>query len=515
VANGLVMRTRFDALGAAETYSPADELINRRRRTIGLFLSPVVFAAVLAVPLSSISPGAHRLAAICALVGTLWVSEALPMPVTALLGPTLAVGLGVSPAGRALAPFADPIVLLFLGSFALAEAACVHGLDRRIVLSALASRTAGKSPIRLLAVYAGITAALSMWISNTATTALVFPIGLAVVAHLARIAPPRDQGVRRFAVAMMLVTSFGASIGGIATPVGTSANLVGISMLERIAGVRISFLAWMIMGVTVASLLLVFLVLRFAFSGIRQPRAMRSAVPLVEEEFRRLGPLSVGQRNVLLAAAVTWTLWLAPGALALLGLDRTGLGRAYCEAVPESVGAVIGIVLLFILPVNWRTREFTLTWTEASRLDWGAILTYVGGLTLGELAFSTGLAPAVAKDLLAWMPFHTTFALTVVFTAGPMLLSEIMSNTSSAVMVVPLAIAVAQAAGVSPVEPAIGATMGASMGFLLPVATAPSAIVYSSGYVPVGTMMKHGLVLDLVALAVIVPVVLVFGRLVA
>jgi solute carrier family 13 (sodium-dependent dicarboxylate transporter), member 2/3/5 len=508
------MRTRFDALGAAETYSPADELINRRRRTVGLFLSPVVFAAVLALPMPSISPGAHRLAAIFALVGTFWVSEALPMPITALLGPVLAVGLGVSPAGRALAPFADPIVLLFLGSFVLAEAACVHGLDRRIVLSVLANGTAGKSPVRLLAVYAGVTAVLSMGISNTATTTLVFPIGLAVVAHFARIGPPRDPAVRRFAVAMMLVTSFGASIGGIASPVGTSANLVGISMLERIAGIRISFLAWMIMGVTVATLLLVYLVTRFAFSGIGQPRTSRPVVPLVEEEFRRLGPLSVGQRNVLCAAAVTWTLWLVPGALALVGLDKTGLGGAYCQAVPESVAAVVGIVLLFVLPVNWRTREFTLTWTEASRLDWGAILTYVGGLTLGELAFSTGLAPALAKDILAWIPLRTTFALTVVFTAAPMLLSEIMSNTSSAVMVVPVAIAVAQAAGVSPVEPAVGATMGASMGFLLPVATAPSAIVYSSGYVPVGTMVKHGLVLDLVALGVIVTVVLIFGRLV-
>jgi sodium-dependent dicarboxylate transporter 2/3/5 len=172
---------------------------------------------------------------------------------------------------------------------------------------------------------------------------------------------------------------------------------------------------------------------------------------------------------------------------------------------------MIGAILLFVLPTNWRARRFTLTWEEAAHIDWGIVLLFGGGLAIGELAFSTGLAEAMGRGITSWLPAKSAFALTVLFTAVAILMSEAASNTASANMIVPVAIAVAQAAGVDPLQPALGATLGASMGFMMPISTPPNAIVYSSGYVPIGAMMKHGIVLDVVGFFVIVFLVSVFG----
>ena len=178
------------------------------------------------------------------------------------------------------------------------------------------------------------------------------------------------------------------------------------------------------------------------------------------------------------------------------------------------VPAMIGAILLFLLPVNWRQRRFTLAWDDAARIDWGIILLFGGGLAMGELAFSTGLAETMGREISAWLPVQTTLSLTVLFTAVAIVMSETASNTASANMIVPVAIAVAKAAGVSPLEPALGATLGASMGFMMPISTPPNAIVYSSGYVPITAMMKHGVALDAAGFLVIVLIVTAFGRVV-
>ena len=194
------MQTFNQAIEAVESYSPAEERFNRRRRTAGLWFSPAVLVVLLALPLPLPVAG-HRMAAIMGLVVVLWMTEALPMAVTAMLGPMLAVIFGVADARSALAPFADPIIFLFIGSFILAEAMFVHGVDRRIAFTALSSPFVGSSAIRVLVVYAAVATVLSMWISNTATTAMMFPIGLSIVNHLMRVAP-RDEASRHAGAAV-------------------------------------------------------------------------------------------------------------------------------------------------------------------------------------------------------------------------------------------------------------------------------------------------------------------------
>jgi sodium-dependent dicarboxylate transporter 2/3/5 len=503
------MRRVHEALGSIEVYSPAEERFNRRRRTIGLFTGPLLLLVILASPLPLSAP-AHRLAGILALMVVLWMTEALPLAVTALIGPVLAIVLQVTPARTALAPFADPIIFLFIGSFMLAEAMFVHGLDRRIAFGALSSKAVGGSPTRIFVVYGAVAAGLSMWISNTATTAMMFPIGLSIVAHLTH-GKEADAGSREFAGAMMLIAAFGASIGGIGTPIGTPPNLIGLGMLSRIAGIEIGFFNWMLLGVPTVILLFGFLVGYFYLRVLRGLSLGTDRADRIKDELRRLGPLSAGQRNVLIAFAVTVVLWLTPGVLAIAGAGDTRFAQAYARAVPESVAAMVGAILLFLLPVSWRARRFTLTWEEAVRIDWGIILLFGGGLAMGELAFSTGLAAAMGHGITSWLPVHSAFSLTVLFTAVAIVMSEAASNTAAANMVVPIAIAVAQAAGVDPIQPALGATLGASMGFMMPISTPPNAIVYSSGYVPITAMMRHGVALDVAGFVVIVVLVGVLG----
>ena len=500
------MRTFHEALDAVEVYSPAEEQFNRRRRTAGLVLGPLTFIAMLAAPLP-LTTSPHRMAAILAMVVVLWITEAIPITVTALLGPVLAVVFGVAPARAALAPFADPIIFLFIGSFILAEAMFVHGLDRRIAFSALSWRLVGSSATRILIVYGAVGTTLSMWISNTATTAMLFPIGLSIVAHLQR----TSGGTRRFALAMMLITSFGPSVGGMATPVGTPPNLIGIGMLERITAARITFFQWMAIGLPAVLLVYAFLAALFWFTCARGVEVGAGSTELVRAELEKLGRMSRGQRNVLVAFGITVLLWIAPGILAVAGLDEAPFARQYAESVPEGVAAMLGAFLLFLLPLEWKTRRFTLSWEQAVKIDWGIVFLYGGGLAMGTLAFTTGLAEAMGKGITAWLPSHSTATLTMLFTAAAIVLSETTSNTASANMVVPIAIAVAQASGVRAIEPALGATLGASMGFMMPISTAPNAIVYSSGYIPITAMMRYGLALDIVAFGIIVALVLLLG----
>ena len=498
------MRTFHSAVEAVETYSPAEEAFNNRRRTIGLFAGPLVCIALLIAPLP-LAASAHKVAAILGMMVVFWVTEALPLAVTALLGPVLAVLLRVVPAAAAFSAFADPIIFVFIGSFILAEAMFVHGVDRRIAYTALSWRFVGASAGRIMITFGAVTAMLSMWMSNTATTAMMFPIGLAIVAHLAR---SGMAGARQFAMVMMLITSFGASIGGMGTPVGTPPNLIGVGMLQKLAGVDITFFQWMLIGVPVGVLMFAMVAAQFYFAGARHVVVDAASTRLVREELDKLGPVSRGQRNVLTAFGITVLLWVAPGIFAIAGLDDSSFAQAFGQAVPESVAAMIGALLLFLLPVDWTGRKFTLTWDQALKIDWGVILLFGGGLAMGQLAFATGLAEAMGKGITAWLPSQSATALTLLFTGVAIVLSEATSNTAAANMIVPISIAVSRAAGVPPLEPALGATLGASMGFMMPVSTPPNAIVYSSGFIPITSMMKYGLMLDVAGYIIIVSLVL-------
>ena len=187
---------------------------------------------------------------------------------------------------------------------------------------------------------------------------------------------------------------------------------------------------------------------------------------------------------------------------------RTPRHGRFAALFPESVAAIVGALLLLVIPVSWRERRFTLSWAEASRIDWGIVLLFGGGLAMGRLSDSTGLSAALGHGIAAQFPDAGVVGLTMVFTAIAVVMSETASNTAAANIIVPTAIAVSQAAGISPLEPALGATLGASLGFMMPISTPPNAIVYSSGYIPLGAMVRNGFALDVVGYVIVVAGVL-------
>lgn len=486
---------------AVERLSEGEEKFERIRRRAGAVLAPLVLIALLVAPLPLDGP-AHRLAAVMATVVVLWITEALPMPVTALLGVSACVILRVAPAREAFAPFADPLMFLFIGSFILARAIFLHRLDRRLAFGVLSLRWVGGRPSRILLAFGGVTAFISAWISNTATTAMMFLIGLSILTFLFE--HEKESGVhisRGYATALMLMTSFAASVGGLATPIGTPPNLIGLGFIRRLLGVEFPFFQWAMLGVPVAVVLFVWMFFffdRLAPAGVRE---IPGSAEMLAREKEKLGPWTIGQRSTTIAFLVTVSLWVIPGMIALVQGDQSPVYQAISARMPEGVAALVGASLLFLLPGGAGRRA--ITWDEASRIEWGVVLLYGGGFALGVLSFQTGLAESVGRGLTNLLPIHGGLGLLFASTFVAMLLSETTSNTASANMIVPVVIAISRAAGADPLEPALGATMGASLGFMLPVSTPCNAIVYGSGYVPLRAMMKYGALLDVVGAVVV------------
>jgi solute carrier family 13 (sodium-dependent dicarboxylate transporter), member 2/3/5 len=492
--------------------SEQEQRFENLRQKSGFVLAPLIFLALWFSPITGLDENAHRLLAVLGLVVTLWMTEAVPLPVTALLGPALCVVAGIGSAKQIFANFADPIIFLFLGSFFIAQAMFVHGLNRRIAFLILAHPLVGDSPSRLLLAFGLISGFLSMWISNTATVAMMFPIAMSILSEMAR-RRAAQTGVElhftqlAFGTGLMLMTGFGASIGGVATPVGTPPNLIGIALIRQRLEIDIPFFSWMLFALPLSAVLMAFLFFYLKKACPAESGLLESRDWILAEK-AKLGRLSRGEINVLGTFLATVTLWILPGIIALFpGGEESAAYQWLRHHLPEAMVALIGATLLFCLPVRWRQREFTLTWNEARRIDWGTILLFGGGLALGDLMFSTGLAKWLGTGLASLTNAQTPFTLIVLFAITGVLLSDLTSNTASATMLTPVAIAVAQAAGVDPLQPALAACLGASMGFMLPVSTPPNAIVYGSGCVPLLKMVRHGIVLDVVSIVAIVIIV--------
>jgi solute carrier family 13 (sodium-dependent dicarboxylate transporter), member 2/3/5 len=487
---------------AKETLSPQEERFERWRNTIGLFLGPAVALILYLMPMPSLSPEAHLLAAIIAWVGVWWITEPIPIPMSALMGAVLCVVFGIADAKKVFAPFADPIIYLFLGSFMLAEAMAIHGLDKRFAYAIMSMKAVGNSTGRILGAFGVICGFLSMWISNTAATAMMFPIALGIVYAMADIVGQRsgssvDPTKLRFGTGMMLMAAYGASAGGIGTPVGTPPNLIGIAMIEKFCHVKIAFFQWMSFAIPLVLLLFVLLYLLMYYLHKPEVARIEGSQQYVAQERAQLGKWTQGQKNAMFAFLVTVTLWLIPGVLAVLYGTDAPVSKAYGKYVPEGVAALIGASLLFLLPVNWREREFTISWGQAIKIDWGTLLLFGGGITLGNLMFDLKLAEVIGKSLLELSGATSLWGITLGAIFIAIMVSETSSNTASANMVVPVMISLAQAAGVNPIPPAIGATLGASWGFMLPVSTPPNAIVYGSGMVPITKMIRAGIFFDI------------------
>lgn len=475
------------------------------RQAIGLFLGPLLFVLILLLPLPADMPApALRVAAVASLMAVWWITEAVPIAATALLPIILFPLLGVMSTAETTRSYGNHLIYLFMGGFLIAVTMQKWQLHRRIAMHTI--QLVGVSPNRMILGFMVATAFLSMWISNTATTMMMLPIGMAVISQLNTMqrqqlerAEIPDQG-KRFGLALMLGIAYSASIGGVATLIGTPPNAILAGMAEQLYGLSISFADWLIFGLPLSLVMLAatwFYLTHLAFpSGIT---ALPGAKQLISQELAQLGPVSREERWVLTIFLSVSGAWIARGLVDIPAL----------KMLSDASIAMAGALLLFIIPSNFRKREFLLDWKTAATIPWEIIILFGGGFALAQGFNESGLSQWIAYQLsiLAGVPLVIligAITLTVIF------LTEVTSNTATATIMIPVMGALAITMEMHPYALMIPAAIAASYAFMLPVATPPNAIVFSSKYVTIPQMAKAGFWLNIVA-AILISLFVLFG----
>ncbi|MDH3893076.1 MAG: DASS family sodium-coupled anion symporter [Chromatiales bacterium] len=440
-------------------------------------------------------------AAVGAWMAIWWMTEAIPVYATALIPLAVFPLVGAAPIRAAAAPYGHDLIFLFMGGFIIALAMERWGLHRRIAFTAL--RVVGTGQTRVVAGFMIITAAMSMWVTNTATTLLMLPIAVSIITlGEGEIAVERAAGQHRFALCLLLGIAYAASIGGIGTLIGTVPNAFLAAFASSDLGVEISFVGWMAVGVPVVCILLP--IVWWLLTRILFPlgRARIDAGPgVIDKAYSGLGPMNVGERVTLVVFLLTAGMWLTRPLL-----NKLEIGAATPLAGLSDAGiAIIGALLLFVFPVSLRRPLFAMDWETAVRLPWGLLVLFGGGLSLAAAIRVNGVGEFLVASTagLTAMPGWVVVLAVVTLIV---FLTELTSNTATTATLIPILAAVAPALGLEPLALAVPAAIAASCAFMLPVATPPNAIVFGSGRVRILEMSRAGFWLNLIAIVVVTAV---------
>ena len=445
------------------------------RRKVGLILTPGLFLVTWFAPLG-LEPRSQHLAAIFAAVIVAWVTEVMPISVTALLIAPAMIVVGVTDSRTAFAPYADPLIFLFIGGFFIARAMMRHGLDRRIARSLMSFRLVRGSPIRIRMAFMMTAVVLSMWISNTATAAILVTILLGTL-------PENDHT----ASGSVLAIAYAASVGGMGTLIGSPPNFITVRFLQEQAGVEFDFVHWMGIGMPAALLLVV--VVGFVLQWLAPPPQVETSVTVVSS------PWSWGEKVTAACFGLAVAGWTIPGIMRAVGAPYAA---EVARALPIGAVAILAAAPLFLFR-DEDGETPVLPWRDAARIDWGLILLFGGGLSLGAQMFETGLAASISQWFLHVTGISSLWGLTAALIVFTVFFTEACSNTASSNMIVPLAIAAAVELDVSPLPPALAVGLAASCAFMLPIATGPNAVAYGTGLIELPHMMRIGFLLNIVA----------------
>ena len=469
----------------------------RTSQRLGLVLGGVLFVALLLVPApEALGVPGWRTAAVALLMSVWWMTEAIPIPATALLPLGLFPILGVLTPSGASTPYANEQIFLFMGGFLMAVTMEKWGLHKRIALRIMAF--VGTAPNRLVLGFMLATAFLSMWISNTATAAMMLPIAIAV----GEMFRPQDQeGPYEFGIALMLGMAYAASIGGVATLIGTPPNAILAAAASEILDIEIGFFQWMGVGLPLVMVMLPLtwiLLTRFLYPP---GRLSGDADRIIAAETAALGAASKGEKITGAVFVLTALAWVLRSEKTIEGVTIPGL-QTWAPNIGDATIAMTAAAVLFIIPVNWRQGEFTLDWPTARRIPWGVLVLFGGGLSLARAMDESGLAAWIGGAVAALGAVPTVLIVAFVATLV-VFLTEVTSNTATATMAMPIMAGAATGLGMNPLEVMGAAALAASMAFMLPVATPPNAIVFGSGYITIPQMSRAGLVLNLCAIVLI------------
>lgn len=466
----------------------------QKTKLIGLLLGPLLFCIIY----FGVSPGVLSAKSIVVLglgawMVTWWATEAMPIPVSALLPMILFPLLGVATVREASAPYGDPVIFLFMGGFILALGLERHNLHTRIALNLI--RLTGTSGNGIILGFMLSTALISMWISNTATAIMMLPIASSVTSLLAKeTGQGEDPRFKKFATGLMLAIAYAASIGGMATIIGTPPNVVMVGFMKRFYDLDVSFTRWMMVGIPLMILALAscyFVITRILFRN--HLPSIQGSAELIQRKLAELGKLSREEKMVLAVFSITCFFWIF----------RQNLnGMIGKNLLDDTTIAMAGGVIMFLVPVNLSEQKFLLDWSDMKELPWGILLLFGGGLCLADGMEKSGLVQIVG-NYFSNQSGISTGVLVFSLTAISMGLTELMSNVALVTIFVPVVFGIADGFHLNPIWLAMPVTFAASCAFMMPISTPPNAVLFATGYIKMRDMIRTGLLLNLFCLIII------------
>ncbi|MDP2325569.1 MAG: DASS family sodium-coupled anion symporter, partial [Gammaproteobacteria bacterium] len=482
-------------------------MLDASRRLLTLVAGPLVAVAVyLLLPeeylamdgsIAELAPGARGAAAVAAWMALWWITDVIPVYVTAMLPLALFPPLGTATIADAAGAYGNPMIFLFFGGFILALALERWGLHRRVALSIL--RLVGSRPDYIVGAFMGIAAFISLWVTNTATTLLLLPVAVSVVDTLAtadQFGRPAEPRMENISAALLLGVAYAASIGGMGSIIGTAPNVFVASFINSQLQYEISFLDWMMLALPLVLILLLAAWLLLTRGVFRLGTApLTGTHALLDGLAAGLGPVTRAEKLTAGVFLITAAAWVFRSPLVAVSVG----GVQPFAGLTDAGIAISAAILLFVLPSGQADRGFLMDWPTAARVPWGLLLLFGGGLSLAASFEQTGLANYIAAQgtgldqLPAWV-------LIMCVATGVVFLSEIASNLATATTVVPVLASLAIGAGLDPVPLVLAACFAASCGFMLPVATPPNAIIYGTGRVSAGQMARAGFLLNVVGI---------------
>lgn len=461
-------------------------------KKLGLLLGPIFFFILLNLPNTLVSEKGDAVIAVAVWMVVWWITEAVSISVAALLPLILFPLLKIMPINEVGANYGSPIIFLFFGGFVMALALEKVNLHKRIALNII--RITGTTPNKVVLGFMIATAALSMWISNTASTVVMLPIAMSVIGLLVNDADGFTKDDRNFALNVMLGIAFSANAGGIATVIGTPPNSILIGLLENEYNIEISFLKWMVVGLPFSIILVTicYLVLVKWFFPNKQLKFTGSK-QIIQEELKKLGPTSGKEKMVLTIFGITVFLWIF----------RTLINSIFPSlGLSDTIISMIAAVSLFAIPFNLKKGDFIIGWSDTEKLAWGILILFGGGLALAEEMSTSGIVDMVANAI-------STSDISILFTASLLILlmlfmTELMSNVALVAVLAPVVAGIAIGLGVPVLYLLIPVTIASSCAFMLPMATPPNAIVFASGYIKVYQMARVGIVLNIISVVLLI-----------
>lgn len=468
-----------------------------RSKHVGFFLGPLLFIILcFSIPETFISEKAGVVLAIMAWMICWWITEAAPVYITALLPLVLFPAMGVMSMTEAAVPFANTSIFLFMGGFMIALALEKHNLHERIALNLI--KLTGTSGNGIIMGFSLATGFLSMWISNTATAIMMLPIAVSVIDLLKSNNPIANELSRKneqnFALGLMLSIGYIASIGGMATVIGTPPNVVFAGFAKQFYNNEVEFGKWMLIGLPVALLLGIacyWLITRILFPN--HLSKIPGSEQLIAQKLKALGGIRKEEKRVLFIFALTACGWI-------FQIPLNGLFGS--EVLNDTNVAIAGGLSMFLMPINFSSHEFILHWNDTQRLPWGILLLFGGGICLAKGMESTGIIKVVGSTIAASSnisPPLLMLALIVI----TVVLTEFMSNVALVTIFIPVVFAIADGLGIDPLVLGLPVTFAASCAFMFPISTPPNAIVFATGHIKMKNMIRAGLLLNVASIIII------------